>query len=1307
MSTGIGTATFSTFTTTAPAVGSGLVQGGSSAALGGPTVGAALGPSIRPIPALPPVPMGQTPAVYNFLTAMRNAAQVQFGQTKNTLDRAVTVRDLTTSGGGFDLTGGNLRPNITDPNSPFYPEDPPELIGVLPSIMTNVTFVSTAAGVIITWDQVTGVNNNAIAFVEIWKAEVEAWQFHNGPTDEEWYFPALEITLDGAGLPILSFVNPAYALDPEGNVLAVPTIALHATTLGSIYGDPVGTGKEYVYWLRYRGVSQGTAGFEYSAFHEPFGTLVVGFFDWQAILDELDGQITALMLDSTLQDKIDLIDINTGELAAQSAAIAQEGIDRAAAITAAAAANAASIQQEATDRATRINDVWDYVGTNWAANSIIQDTRSSTTDAAIVTLTNTMNSGDAALASQIQQIIAASGEWYVQPSAPTISSSWTGTVHWLDSNDDNRHYVSTPTSRAASAGWVDVTDTRIDTNVANILTEQQARIAADSAAATVSSNITAQINNSTTGLSAIANNLSGFMSLVNDQGPNGYLAQSSKFTSLQNDVINNATGIAANTTANQNLTSYVNDDGPNGFVQQTLFSTALGSSLLTNLAGSSNLATTDAIDTLETYVDEQGAGGLWTSSSRFTGLEAVIYDSTTGLFATAGAVSDLTAYVNNQGAGGLFQGASRFTSLEADVDNLQTGLSAETTARQTLSAYMENTTEFGFLANNASFTTLETRVTNAEVGVDGVLSAQNALVTDLEDTGAGGYLATTLSGTTLLSDLVGQVTGHLAQASALQGLQTYVDSTLPDGLLATNSKFYNLENTVYDNNTGVNATANALSNLQTTVDSASYPNAIVSASSDFTTLANTVNDPTTGVSATASGFSSLDTMVRANSYGNTLLSQSTDFTSLENAINGPNGNDGISSAVTQLDSYVNNTGTGTFADDLVKTNGIIAGSSLYTDLVADVGSKATTQFVNSAIATEAGARATAITNLFAESGDGTAAISAQIGTEIDVIEGQIQGRSWNKIDNNGNVVGYEFYNGSGDLQDVNTFNIFTDVFSISTRDGWGVKRTPVYMNNNALVLDFSVMQFNGFIPSANIGTISVGDITGFTSDFVKSTIGEGNITNAYIGDTIQSVNYVTGQSGWAIHKNYWGLGSGYAEFANIRARGNIEATSLNISGNARVDTLQIKESAVVVTRYINGNNDQALGGEGNGESWMVGGYGINPKGGRVHYTAGMLADGGTQETGSKWFRIYLYFAYYNLNNQRIPSSGGILLKAQRMELYVNGSTQVNYDFPFQISAVTPAVDAHPTRSDAVVVWAKVKGNGTFRDAWATVSTAKR
>ncbi len=65
-------------------------------------------------------------------------------------------------------------------------------------------------------------------------------------------------------------------------------------------------------------------------------------------------------------------------------------------------------------------------------------------------------------------------------------------------------------------------------------------------------------------------------------------------------------------------------------------------------------------------------------------------------------------------------------------------------------------------------------------------------------------------------------------------------------------------------------------------------------------------------------------------------------------------------------------------------------------------------------------------------------------------------------------------------------------------------------------------------------------------------IEDGSITNAKIGNVIQSNNYVAGKLGWIINKN------GFAEFQNIKARGEIEATS------GRLKNVVIEESCDIL-----------------------------------------------------------------------------------------------------------------------------------------------
>jgi hypothetical protein len=111
-----------------------------------------------------------------------------------------------------------------------------------------------------------------------------------------------------------------------------------------------------------------------------------------------------------------------------------------------------------------------------------------------------------------------------------------------------------------------------------------------------------------------------------------------------------------------------------------------------------------------------------------------------------------------------------------------------------------------------------------------------------------------------------------------------------------------------------------------------------------------------------------------------------------------------------------------------------------------------------------------------------------------------------------------------------------------------VQTIPFVVDLGKVVMDGAFIK-NASINTAQVGSIAVDVITGVTSSFILSTIGTGNITNAYIGDFIRSNNYVAMFDGWNIDK------SGNAEFHNIYARGNIEATSLK-AGVAFVGTIQ-------------------------------------------------------------------------------------------------------------------------------------------------------
>ena len=61
-------------------------------------------------------------------------------------------------------------------------------------------------------------------------------------------------------------------------------------------------------------------------------------------------------------------------------------------------------------------------------------------------------------------------------------------------------------------------------------------------------------------------------------------------------------------------------------------------------------------------------------------------------------------------------------------------------------------------------------------------------------------------------------------------------------------------------------------------------------------------------------------------------------------------------------------------------------------------------------------------------------------------------------------------------------------------------------------------KISGALKDEQLGQLDVDKLIGGTADFVEANILDGSITNAKIGDTIQSNNYIPGQRGWIIKK---------------------------------------------------------------------------------------------------------------------------------------------------------------------------------------------
>lgn len=187
--------------------------------------------------------------------------------------------------------------------------------------------------------------------------------------------------------------------------------------------------------------------------------------------------------------------------------------------------------------------------------------------------------------------------------------------------------------------------------------------------------------------------------------------------------------------------------------------------------------------------------------------------------------------------------------------------------------------------------------------------------------------------------------------------------------------------------------------------------------------------------------------------------------------------------------------------------------------------------VQTALATETEARTTADTALSAQLGDTQAALNEKLDSWVDAESAGAQygvklGLKYNGVEYSAGM-SMELV-GSGD--GVKSQFIFdANRFAISNGIGAG---------SGQWALPFVVESNQVFIQSA--------------------VIKDGSITNAKIGNRIQSNNYVAGSQGWAIDK------SGSAEFSNATVRGNLYANSGNFAFNGTNNTVQINGNGITV-----------------------------------------------------------------------------------------------------------------------------------------------
>lgn len=187
--------------------------------------------------------------------------------------------------------------------------------------------------------------------------------------------------------------------------------------------------------------------------------------------------------------------------------------------------------------------------------------------------------------------------------------------------------------------------------------------------------------------------------------------------------------------------------------------------------------------------------------------------------------------------------------------------------------------------------------------------------------------------------------------------------------------------------------------------------------------------------------------------------------------------------------------------------------------------------VQTALATETEARTTADTALSAQLGDTQAALNEKLDSWVDAESAGAQygvklGLKYNGVEYSAGMSMELVGSGAGAKSQ---FIFDANRFAISNGIGSG---------SGQWALPFVVESNQVFIQSA--------------------VIKDGSITNAKIGNRIQSNNYVQGSQGWAIDK------SGSAELNNATVRGSLYASNGNFAFNGTNNTVVINNDGITV-----------------------------------------------------------------------------------------------------------------------------------------------
>ena len=602
------------------------------------------------VPALPKIPASVTPELRRYLETLEQVTNIRLGRRGDPRDRAITLRELITSGLAQELAASPFNPNGT--GTGFVPAGNTLVDLAVPPAPTGFSVTGAFSVINMSWNLANYGNHS---HTEVW----------------------------------------SHTSDVIGDA------TLTGITQSRVFSDPVGSGQTRYYWVRHVNTDNVVGPFNAAA-----GTVGQTAADVNHLLNVLNGAITSSELANALTTRIDLIDAADTVVNSVAYRVAQEASARAAAISAEATARANAIS------ALILNEIPLYDST--AAYAVGQIVRISNTNSKLyiciqavgasssVAITDTnywklygdydsLKSSTDTSAAAITQI-------------NTISSSSTSAAALAINGLNSEVFASDGSSLLATASALNVVETevfpqgtasasRLDTLDAEVFDANGNSLLATAAALTT---IETEVFPNGTGS---ASRLDTLDAEVFDANGNSLLATAAALGTVTTEVFPNGTGSASRL---DTLDAEVFDANGNsllataaalGTVTTEVFPTGVANAsrldtldaTVYDANGNVQLATASSVSTLETEVFPNGTS----NASRLDALDNVLFDSSGNAIVSA---TNLTRMKNQildtngnatATATQMQQLGSNYTNpLDGTANNVSLQVALETSASQ-------------------------------------------------------------------------------------------------------------------------------------------------------------------------------------------------------------------------------------------------------------------------------------------------------------------------------------------------------------------------------------------------------------------------------------------------------------------------------------------------------------------------------------------------------------------------------------------------------------------------------------------------